>query len=242
MMARYHEHASEIISLLSLDRQPVALAFMREAPVDVPQADRISPSSCAFWPRAESSVFYASAEQHHHCQIGAMVMGFALPDVVVQQIGGLVEAMCGCQYLSPEEGEKIPKVEAAASGILYGQLSVFPQTPAAVLLWLTPAQAMLYQEAIGSASWASAPARTTGRPACAAIPLSISDGRPVLSLGCKGMRTFTEVADDRLLAVVPGASLDDFVASLRTTVSANENMEAYYTKRKADMAAMETAR
>jgi uncharacterized protein (DUF169 family) len=240
-MTRYQEQATEIVSLLGLDRPPVALALMTEAPAAVPEADRISPSSCAFWPRAETSVFYASAEQHHHCQIGAMVMGFNLPDAVMQQIGGLVEAMCGCQYLSPDEGDKIPTADSGAAGILYGPLSQFPQAPDAALLWLTPAQAMIYHEAVGSASWASVPARTTGRPACAAIPLSISDGRPSLSLGCKGMRTFTEVADDRMLAVVPGAKLDEFLAALRTTASANEEMEKYYTKRKAEVAALETA-
>jgi uncharacterized protein (DUF169 family) len=170
-----------------------------------------------------------------------MVMGFDLPDQVMQEIGGLVNAMCGCNYLAPEEGDKIPGVPGAKTGVVYGPLAEFPQGADAVLMWLTPAQAMIYHEAVGSASWASEPSRTTGRPACAAIPSAMNDGRPLLSLGCKGMRTFTEVADDRMLAVVPGDKLDDFVESLRVTVAANTEMAAYYNKRKSEVAALEAA-
>jgi uncharacterized protein (DUF169 family) len=168
-----------------------------------------------------------------------MVMGFNLPDQVREKIGGLVDAMCGCGYLSPDEGDKIPAVPGGKAGVLYGPLAEFPQRPDAVLMWLTPAQAMIYHEAAGSASWASGPARTTGRPACAAIPTAMNDRRAVLSLGCKGMRTFTEVDDDRMLAVVAGEHLDGFLSSLRTAAAANTEMAAYYGKRMAEVAALE---
>ncbi|GIH03464.1 hypothetical protein Rhe02_15310 [Rhizocola hellebori] len=240
-MAEFAQQANEITTTLGLGRPPVALAFVQEAPSLVPQVSRVSPSSCGFWPLAESSVFYASAEQHHQCQIGAMVMGFELPDPVMEQIGGLVNAMCGCSYLSPDEGDKIPGVPGSKSGIVYGPLAEFPQQPDAVLMWLTPAQAMIYHEAAGSASWASEPVRTTGRPACAAIPSAMNDGRAVLSLGCKGMRTFTEVPDDSMLAVIPGGGIDGFVESLRVTVAANNEMAQYYNQRKAEVAALDAA-
>lgn len=230
--------ADEITTIFGLDRPPVALAFVPERPEQVAQTTHLSPSTCGFWPLAETGLFYASAEQHHQCQIGAMVMGFDLPDRVMQEIGGLVEAMCGCGYLSPQEGDRIPAVPGAKSGVLYGPLAEFPQRPDAVLTWLTPAQAMIYQEAAGSASWASGPVRTTGRPACAAIPAAVNDGRALLSLGCKGMRTFTGVGDDRMLAVIPGEHLDSFVASLRVVAAANAEMASYYNRRLADVSAL----
>lgn len=191
-MTEHQAQAAEVTALLELDRPPVALAFLAQPPEAVPVVTQASPSSCAFWIRAESSVFYATAVQHQHCQIGAMVMGFDLPPAVMQEIGGLVETMAGCNYLSPEEGDKIPSVTPASAGILYGPLADLPTQPDAVLLWLTPAQAMICQEAIGSASWAEAPERISGRPACAAIPLAMQGQRPRLSFGCKGMRTFTD--------------------------------------------------
>lgn len=240
-MSAFQNYAARLSTSLGLARPPVALAFMQEPPVGVATTTRISPASCGFWPQAESAVFYAQAEQHHHCQIGAMVMGFELPEQIQNDVGKLVEAMCGCSYIGSEEGSAIPSVPGKAAGILYGPLAQFPTVPDAVLLWLTPAQAMIYQEAAGSASWAAPPTRTSGRPACAVIPLSMSDGRAVLSMGCKGMRTFTEVDDIYMLAAVPGRKLAEFLDSLQVTVAANQEMASYYDKRKSEVAALASA-
>lgn len=241
-MAGYSEQAGEITSLLNLGLPPVALTVTDDPPPAATRASELSPSSCAFWRRAETSVFYATAEQHYNCQIGAMVMGFGLPPEVTQQIGGLVESMSGCGYLSPEEAAKIPSVGGGAAGILYGPLAQFPVQPDVVLFWLKPTQAMVYHEAVGSASWTAAPTRTGGRPGCSAIPMAMQDGRAVLSLGCAGMRTFTEIAEDQMLAAVPGGKLGELIDALRVTVSANGEMESYYTRRKAEVAAAEAAR
>ena len=236
-MTTHRTTAADISRLLGLETPPVALAFVTEAPSTVPQTAQLSPASCAFWRHAESGVFYASAAQHFHCQIGAMVMGFDLPPQVVREVGALVEGMSGCGYLSQEESGSIPSVGGGAVGVLYGPLADFPRTPDAVLFWLTPTQAMVYNEAAGAAQWASTPHRVGGRPGCAALPMAIQAERPSLSFGCTGMRTFTEVADDRMLAVVPGTRLDGFLHDLRVIVTANEAMEAYYVQRKAELTA-----
>lgn len=235
MTTRYQEQARDVRSLLQLDLPPIALTFVDGQPSDVTQTATVSPSSCAFWRQAEAGVFYAAAAQHYNCQVGSMVMGFQLPEEVMAQLGGLVETMCGWSYLSPEEGDKIPSVASNAAGVVYGPLADFPMAPSAVVVWLTPKQAMLFNEAVGSASWAAAPARVSGRPACAAIPSAMKGELPVLSLGCAGMRTFTAIADDRMLAVVPGAKIDDFVSRLRATAESNAKMLSYYEKRLAEV-------
>lgn len=240
-MTDHQQRAADVRSLLNLDVAPVALTFASEPPAGVPQTTHTSPSTCGFWRHAEKSTFYATAEQHHNCQIGAMVMGFELPPEIMDQIGGLVGTMCGHSYLSPEEGDKIPSVGGGAHGILYGPLAEFPADPDLVLLWLTPSQAMIYYEAIGAASWAAEPTRIGGRPACAALPMALQSSRPTLSFGCMGMRTFTEISDDRMLAVVPGGKLGQFVDALRVTASANQTMESYYQGRKADVAGGQAA-
>jgi hypothetical protein len=47
------------------------------------------------------------------------------------------------------------------------------------------------------------------------------------------MRTFTEVADDRLLAVIPGGEAPGVAAALARTRAANGAMQAFYESRKA---------
>jgi hypothetical protein len=46
-----------------------------------------------------------------------------------------------------------------------------------------------------------------------------------------GMRTFTEVADDRMLATVPGAVLAEFASKLRAMRSTNDAMQSFYKGR-----------
>lgn len=233
--AQYQALADDITTLLNLEQSPVGLAFVDQAPAGIEQITEVSPSACAFWRRGEQSLFYAAAEQHYNCPVGSMVMGFDLPPNVMQQLGGLVETMCGWSYLSPEEGDKIPSVGSKAAGALYGPLGSFPTTPAVVVMWLTPKQAMVFNEAIGTASWASNPARVGGRPACAAVPLALANNTPTLSFGCIGMRTFTDIADDRMLAIVPGNQVETFVAALRSTAEANSRMLAFYQQRLAEV-------
>jgi uncharacterized protein (DUF169 family) len=230
-MSRYQEIAAEITTLLGLATPPVAVAFVDEPPSDIPSAVESAPSTCAFWRRAEKGVSYVDAAQHFNCQIGAMVMGFPLPEQIMQEIGGLVETMSGHSYLAAEEGAKIPSVGRSSAGAIYGPLSEMPVAPDAVVLWLSPRQAMLFNEASGSASWAMPSSRVGSRPACAAIPLALQEQRPTLSLGCIGMRTFTEVADDRMLAVIPGDKLDAFPDQLRVLAEANSMMLSYYEQR-----------
>lgn len=220
--------SARLAELLELDDLPVALTFVEQAPPDVATFSGTVPSSCSFWRKAEESVFYASAEQHFNCPLGAMVMGFELPDTVGQALGEGVESMCAQGYISPAEPANVPTVQRRSAGIVYGPLADLPSDPDLVLFWLTPEQAMLFNEAAGSASWDSPLMALSGRPGCAALPLALSGDRAQLSLGCKGMRTFTAVSGDRMLAALPGDRAEEFVAALERTAAANAAMAGYY--------------
>ena len=74
--------ADVFVKLLELDIEPVALAFVEDPPAGVETTDEVVPSSCTFWRHAESRVFYAPAEKHFNCPVGAHVMGFELPEGV----------------------------------------------------------------------------------------------------------------------------------------------------------------
>ncbi|MEW9548340.1 DUF169 domain-containing protein [Nonomuraea sp. NPDC050783] len=220
--------AQRISTGLALDTPPVALTFVERAPagMDVPAA--AVPSACAFWREAEKGVFYASAERHHNCPIGSMVMGFELSEELKGRLGELVGGMCQEQYLRAEEPPHIPHMKQAYAGIVYGPLSRCETPPDVALLWVTAAQAMVCSEAMGTAAWTSGGPMLTGRPGCAALPMAIAEAHPQLSFGCAGMRTFTRIGDDRLLLAVPGNSLAAFADTLDTTLRANTHMLSYY--------------
>lgn len=226
--------AERLTTTLALNFPPVGLAFTDKPPDGISLVDRAAPSACSFWRRAEQGVFYAAAEDHFNCAVGAMVMGFDLPEQVQQQLGGLVESMSGHAYLDEAEAAKIPAVTPAAKGIIYGPLASLPLPPDVILIWLTAAQSMLYNEALGTAKWTAGALPVTGRPACAGIPAARANGSPGISLGCAGMRTFTAIPDEYLLGAIPGQAAESLVVALERTLAANEAMLSYYRGRLAE--------
>lgn len=224
--------ARDLTQSLRLDVPPVALAFCDAPPLGVAAPPAPSPSACVFWRQAEAGVFFASTEHHANCPIGAHVMGFELTPALMKELEGLIGQMTACGYVQPAEPAKIPTARRKAKGILYGRLDQFPQTADAVLLWLTPQQAMIWSEASGGAAWTSnLPSSVHGRPACAAIPAALDARAPALSLGCMGMRTFTKIGDDRMLAVVPGPKLAEVSLALGRAAEVNQGMRAFYEGR-----------
>lgn len=231
------ELATKLTELLGLEQPPVALTMVDAPPEGLASAERAVPSSCTFWREAEKGVFYASAAQHFNCPVGSHVMGFDMPEEVQKELGGLVQSMCDAQYLEMAEVAKIPAMAKKGTGVVYGPLADVPVDPDVVLMWLTPAQAMVYNEATGNASWtAASPATVSGRPGCTALPLAVTTGEPKMALGCIGMRTFTGIANDRLLAAVPGDKVGELTAALETAVAANAGMQSFYEGHKAQFA------
>src|SRR5215469_1968024 len=111
------EIAAAINSALDLDPPPVALAFVEQPPAGVDTIQSEVPSSCSFWRRAENRVFYAPAEAHFNCPVGAMVVGFELPRPVANDLQQLVASMCDCGYITRDESAHIPAVQSRPKGI-----------------------------------------------------------------------------------------------------------------------------
>ncbi|MGO8850299.1 DUF169 domain-containing protein [Mycobacterium sp.] len=231
-----HAWSAKLVELLSLTVPPVAVAFRDQAPDGVGTAARPVPSGCAFWRAGEKSVFYATAHQHFNCPVGAMVMGFELPSQIQDELGIAVETMCEVGYFDPAEAATLPSVPSGRKGAVYGPLADISVDPDVVLMWLTPAQAMLFSEAAGTAAWTGGQLPVSGRPACTALPLALNAQEPRLSLGCTGMRIFTHISGELLLAVLPGAKVEEFLTSLTALVEANTAMRDYYQAKQADLA------
>tara|TARA_B100000809_G_C14989388_1_gene477438 strand:+ start:265 stop:975 length:711 start_codon:yes stop_codon:yes gene_type:complete len=223
----------EITSAFGLDIPPIAMALVNDQPQGVEVFEGDVPSFCTFWRMAEKKAFYAPAQKHFNCPIGAMVLGFDMPEEVQEQLGGMVKKMCECSYLSEDEPANIPTIKEKHTGAVYGPLNDFPVDPQLILMWLKPSQAMIFNEALGCCKWSdNMGSMALGRPACAVIPTALNDSPFGMSLGCTGMRTFTEISDEHILATLNCKEIDTFLTSLQTTVSANKGMKEFYLEHK----------
>ena len=113
--------ASKILSILQLENQPIALSFVENVPNGIQTFDQEVPSACTFWRKADSGVFFAPAQKHYNCPVGALTMGFDLPENVQKELMGFVHKMVSSDYLVMEEAEKIPTSKTKKAGIVYGQ-------------------------------------------------------------------------------------------------------------------------
>jgi uncharacterized protein (DUF169 family) len=228
------ELARSLVGTLDLPLEPIALAFVADGFDAVPPIADEVPSACTFWRRAEEAVFFAPARAHDNCLVGALTMGFPIADEQRERLIELVRRMGDFGYLDGEEAEHIPSVPGEKSGIVYGPLREFPLEPDLVLVWVSGTAAMLLEEAMGTAAWTAEQAGLTtfGRPSCAALAVAAQRGSPVLSVGCSGMRTFTGVAPELNLMVLPRSVLADLPERLAATARANARMGVYYAAQK----------
>ena len=226
--------ARTLVEQLRLDRPPVGLAFVNEPPAGVQPVDAAPPSACTFWWEAERSLFYADAAHHYECPVGAMTMGFELPEDRQSAAQELIGTMLELEYLGQEELAHLPGVRKPHRGIVYGPLAELPIAPDVVLVIATPHRAMILGEASEAVALREAPALPAmGRPACAAVAWSANQGLPALSLGCIGARTYVDVPEDRAIVVVPGAELDRVIGRLTSLTRANDTLERYHRQKKA---------
>jgi uncharacterized protein (DUF169 family) len=223
--------ASRLSAALELDRAPVAMAMLDGPGEEFDLLRENVPSACSLWRLAAERCFYAPAETHYNCPVGAYTMGFQLPDRVRGELMDALGLMGSVSYFSESEVPGLPRVDGARAGIAYGPLERFPVPPDCVLVWMTPRSAMVFAEARGDERWDQQSASPVlGRPGCAAIPVAAASSA-ALSFGCAGMRTFTEIADSHLLGAIAGADLGGAVARLEQAQRSNAAMLDHYQSR-----------
>lgn len=229
------QHHQQLKTLLRLVHDPVGVSGVSDT--DSATAGLApAPSACSFWRRAENASFSAGAASHTHCKVGAHVMGFSLEGEDMQALGELVQAMTGVSYIQPEEVPALPRLPEHKAW-RYAPLRDAASTPELALMWIDARQMMLIQEAMGSAHWKSGKGlRTTGRPACGALALAYHNAEAVVSFGCAGMRTFTEIPDQYMLLVVPGELLEGLCNGLAQTTKSNAAVQCVYDKQKTSFA------
>ncbi len=225
------EQHQQLKTLLRLVHNPVGVSGVSDS-AQVTQDIASVPSACSFWRRAETRSFTADAKSHVNCKVGAHVMGFPLVGEDMQALGALVQTMTGVAYIAAEEVSALPRLPEHKAWH-YSSLGAATSAPELVLLWIDARQVMLIQEAMGSAHWKSGKGlRTTGRPACGALALAYHNAEAVLSFGCAGMRTFTEISDQYMLFVLPGELVEGLCHSLAQTTRSNAAVQCVYDQQK----------
>jgi uncharacterized protein (DUF169 family) len=71
-----------------------------------------------------------------------------------------------------------------------------------------------------------------------AIPVAISGGTTA-STGCVGNRVYTDLDDDELYIMVPGADLEKIASELDTITNANRQLNAYHRQRRSELLRVE---
>jgi uncharacterized protein (DUF169 family) len=231
--------ASVLTEGLDLSHPPLGMSFLEDPPAGVKRYAEAVPTACSFWKAAETSVFYATAEDHYNCPIGAITQGFRPPQEVMNQAMELIGQMGKIQYFEAAEVPNVPSVEKPHQVVVYGPLKSFENmNPDVVIMICTPSQAMLFSEATGSVAWHGPGTETHifGRPACAVIPRALSDSTTAVSLGCMGARTFAGIQDQELLVAIAAERLTEARDRLETVLTANKVMHEYYANRKSQYA------
>ena len=218
---------------LMIELPPVGLAFVSEQPEDMAATHREPQSFCTLWRWAEERVFYATGEQHLECSLGGLVSGFLTPEGREDELASLLDEMCEGGEGTREEIAETTKFQHGAAGAIYGPLWKMPVEPDMALMWATLPQMGVLQEIVGTIMWRNNPQGAVfPRPACAVLPIASKTDKPALSLGCIGMREYTNVPPHMYLIALPGSHLESLEQKMQERDDIPQRLE-FYQKRMA---------
>lgn len=233
-MTRYSSLESLLVQLLGLSRRPVALVASTQPPAGMKKFSGSVPSGCSFWRlAAEGRAFYTEPADHYNCAIGCYTHNIALPPQREAELGATVEFMTGIGYIRPEDVAGIARLTQSPSYMAYAPLAEATFAPDVVILVGRPGKLMLMQEAAARAGVKTQPS-LFARPTCMAIPAAMSGGTTASS-GCIGNRVYTDLADDELYIMVPGADVEKIAGELETIMEANRQLNDYHRQRKVEL-------
>lgn len=233
------KNASDIKEMLGLIKPPIAIGFFESPPAGVPRwEDESVAAGCVFWDKAmNGQTFYTVPSDHYNCAVGSYTHKIALPAERAHELNDTIAFMAENNYVATSEVPGIPTLAKSPCTVAYGPVDRAGFKPDVVLIAAKPAQAMLIYEAAIKAGAGSTLTNALGRPACAVLPLTTTNGQTSISLGCKGNRTFTGLPDEEMYVAIPGDKWEAVIEKLTETHEANLAMEKYYANRKTQLAA-----
>lgn len=231
-------NAEKLKEFLELEKSPIALGFLDVPPEGLPKwTGAAVPAGCSFWQKAmNGQAFYTVPADHYNCAVGSYTHKIELPEDRVHELTETLEFMVENNYVAMAEVPGIPTLSKTPAVIAYAPLDAANFKADVVLLALKPSQAMILYEAAVKASASNALTNSLGRPACAVLPLTMASEMTAISLGCKGNRTFTGIADDEMYISIPAEKVGAVVEKLAEAHEANCAMAKYYEEKKARFA------
>ena len=234
-MSDYQRQANQLMTLLDMSLQPIAVAFCDVVPNNVPNFDGVVPAGCAFWQEAATHTFATSARDHELCSIGIHTHNMLeAPASQQDELQASLQAMIGLDYVREEEVAAIPVLQREVKHALYGPLADFPVDPEVVFLFAHAQQGLILSEAVERVDRGVPPAM--GRPACAVVPQVLNHGHAAMSLGCCGARAYLDALSDSVaLWALPGRKLDQYCEQIEVLARANKTLSAFHERRRKDV-------
>lgn len=207
----------EITRALKLDHEPIAIAFLDEAPrgithFDAPMSEPARdgrrgrvPAGCVLWKLAEERSFYTVPEDHGNCSIGSVTHGFKKLQEVESNED--IRELCECGWLGKPGELDLPVISRHYDFVYYGPLSQTHLQPDVVLLRINAKQMMVIHDAIPDLI-------IEGKPQCHIVPVAKEMRRPAVSLGCMLSRVRTGLPSSEVMCAMPYTVMSELVASI----------------------------
>jgi uncharacterized protein (DUF169 family) len=226
----YADLGNRLQTLLGLQRQAIAIAFLDKAPAGVPRVKAPRPASCSYWKLAsEGGVFHTTADDHLNCTIGAYTHGVSLSPEKATELQSTIGQLIELNYLRREEVLRIPHRTESFQVAVYSPLAQSPCEPQIVLIRGNARHFMLLTEAAIRAG--INPNGIMPRPTCAFLQETLQTGRATPSFACIGNRVYTGMDNDELYYAIPGLRIAKVVAALEKIVAANQALESFHQAR-----------
>ncbi len=233
-MADYILLEKQLCRDLQLTRRPVAVASSQQPPARLNKFSGSVPSGCSFWRlAADGRSFYTEPGDHYNCAVGCYTHNIPLPKEREAELPATLNFMTSIGYIKPEDLPGIARLANTPKYMAYAPLAEATFTPEVVILVGKPGRLMLLQEAAARAS-VRAQNSLYARPTCMAIPATMSGGATASS-ACVGNRVYTDLAENELYIMVPGADLPKISDELNTILEANAKLNEYHQQRKAEL-------
>lgn len=230
----FAEIESRLSQALSLTSRPVAVTIDDDPPAGLDHFSGEVPSGCTFWDlAAKGKSFYTRPDNHYNCAVGCHTHNIPLPPDREAELMATVGFMVDIGYIKMEEVPGIPRLPQTPKFITYVPLGDAKSSPNVVILRGAPGKLMLLQEAAYRAG-SKVEAPLMARPTCMGIPAAMTAG-VTMSSGCIGNRVYTELTDNELYVMVPGAEITSIAEQLQTILAANATLTDYHAKRRAEL-------
>jgi uncharacterized protein (DUF169 family) len=234
-MENYAALSQELMQVLHLEQPPIAISFTDAPPDGVAPRVGQAPAGCRFWQDAATSTFTTSAHDHELCAIGVHTHNLQPSPAQQRDLVDALKVFADLGYVRPEDVPQIPVLRNQAHYVTYSRLAETPLPPDVVILFVRADQTLILTEATQQLESENAPAM--GRPACAVVAHVMNTGRPAMSLGCCGARTYLDnFSESTAIFAIPGSKLNAYVERIGTLANANALLRRFHQLRRREIA------